>query len=123
MRLLENYRWPGNVRELENYIERAIVTASGDVLTPDDFPPELATGGPKPRTNPVGVGTTIHDMEKWLILTTLESEGNNQTKAADRLGISSRTLRNKLYEYGLKTPGGNGGNGHTGGKHGAEDHE
>jgi DNA-binding NtrC family response regulator len=108
MRLLESYRWPGNVRELENYLERAVVTASSDVLTPEDFPRELATGGPKPRSNPVGVGTTIHDMEKWLILATLEAEGNNQTRAADRLGISSRTLRNKLYEYGLKTPGGNG---------------
>ncbi len=108
IRLLESYRWPGNIRELENYLERAVVTASSDVLTPEDFPAELATGGPKPRTNSVGVGTTIHDMEKWLILATLEAEGNNQTKAADRLGISSRTLRNKLYEYGLKTPGGNG---------------
>lgn len=123
MRLLENYRWPGNVRELENYLERAIVTTSGDVLTAEDFPVELSTGGPKTRSNSVGVGTTIHDMEKWLILSTLEAEGNNQTKAADRLGISSRTLRNKLYEYGLKTPGGNGGNGHTGGKHGAEESE
>lgn len=108
MRVLENYRWPGNIRELENYIERAVVTASGEVLTPDDFPRELTTGGPKPKTNAVGVGTTIHDMEKWLLLATLEAEGNNQTKAADILGISTRTLRNKLYEYGLKTPGGNG---------------
>lgn len=108
MRLLENYRWPGNVRELENYLERAVVTASVDVLSPDDFPRELATGGPKPRTNAVGVGMTIHDMEKWLIISTLEAEGNNQTRAADKLGISSRTLRNKLYEYGIKAPGGNG---------------
>jgi transcriptional regulator with PAS, ATPase and Fis domain len=106
MRLLEQYHWPGNIRELENYIERAVVTASGEVLSPDDFPRELTTGGPKPRTNSVGVGTTIHDMEKWLILATLEAEGNNQTKSADKLGISSRTLRNKLYEYGLKTPAG-----------------
>jgi DNA-binding NtrC family response regulator len=86
------------------------VTASNDVLTPADFPSELASGGQKPRNNTVGVGTTIHDMEKWLIVSTLEAEGNNQTKAADKLGISSRTLRNKLYEYGLKTPGGNGAN-------------
>ncbi len=116
MKLLVTYHWPGNVRELENYLERAIVTASGEVLTPDDFPAELATGGPKPRNAPVGVGSTIHDMEKWLILTTLEAEANNQTRAADRLGISSRTLRNKLYEYGVKTPGGNGGSDRPDGK-------
>jgi DNA-binding NtrC family response regulator len=47
---------------------------------------------------------SIHEMEKHLILATLEAEGNNQTRAADRLGISSRTLRNKLHEYGLKGP-------------------
>jgi transcriptional regulator with PAS, ATPase and Fis domain len=116
MRLLVSYHWPGNVRELENYLERAIVTASGEVLTPDDFPTDLATGGPKPRNAPIGVGSTIHDMEKWLILTTLEAEANNQTRAADKLGISSRTLRNKLYEYGVKTPGGNGGNDRADGK-------
>jgi DNA-binding NtrC family response regulator len=48
---------------------------------------------------------SIHEMEKQLILATLESEGGNQTRAADKLGISSRTLRNKLHEYGLRGPG------------------
>jgi DNA-binding NtrC family response regulator len=104
LRLFEQYAWPGNVRELENFIERAVVVAGNDVLTPDDFPRDLVTGGPRPRGNQIEPGMTVHEMEKQLILATLESEGGNQTKAADHLGISSRTLRNKLYEYGLKVP-------------------
>ena len=104
LRLFEQYSWPGNVRELENFIERAVVIASGDILTPDDFPRELITGGPRPKSATIEAGLSIHEMEKQLILATLEAEGGNQTKAADRLGISSRTLRNKLHEYGLKGP-------------------
>ncbi|MBI5867368.1 MAG: sigma-54-dependent Fis family transcriptional regulator [candidate division Zixibacteria bacterium] len=104
VRLFEQYSWPGNIRELENFIERAVVVASAELLTPDDFPRELVTGGPRPKTNTVEPGMSIHEMEKHLILATLEAEGNNQTKAADRLGISSRTLRNKLHEYGLRGP-------------------
>ncbi len=104
LKLFEQYRWPGNVRELENFIERAIVTASGDTLTPDDFPRELVTGGPRKQSAGLEAGMSIYEMEKQLILATLEAEGGNQTKAADKLGVSSRTLRNKLYEYGLKEP-------------------
>lgn len=105
LRLFEQYSWPGNVRELENFMERAVVITSNEVLTPDDFPRDLVTGGPRAKSNVIQPGMSIHEMEKQLILATLENEGGNQTKAADRLGISSRTLRNKLYEYGLKVPG------------------
>ncbi len=105
LKLFEQYHWPGNVRELENFIERAVVVAGGDVLTPDDFPRELVTGGPRPKVaGGIQAGLSIYEMEKQLILATLDAEGNNQTRAADRLGISSRTLRNKLHEYGLKGP-------------------
>ena len=102
LHLFESYAWPGNVRELENYIERAVVVAPSDTLTPEDFPPELFTGGARRATETIRAGLTIHEMERSLILKTLEEQGGNQTKAADLLGISSRTLRNKLYEYGVK---------------------
>jgi DNA-binding NtrC family response regulator len=102
LRLFEHYIWPGNVRELENYIERAVVVAKSDTLTPDDFPAELFTGGVRRQTETIRSGSTIRDMERSLILKTLEDQGGNQTKAADLLGISTRTLRNKLYEYGVK---------------------
>jgi len=96
------YSWPGNVRELENYIERAVVTAKGKILTPGDFPKELVFGRIKLPSEEIEVGSTIYEAEQRLILKTLKAHGGNRTKAAEILGISTRTLRNKLYEYGLK---------------------
>jgi DNA-binding NtrC family response regulator len=95
------YPWPGNVRELENYIERAVVTSKGKILTPGDFPKEI-TFGTTLTPEAIEVGCSIYEAEKRLILKTLEAEGGNRTKAAEILGISTRTLRNKLQEYGLK---------------------
>jgi DNA-binding NtrC family response regulator len=102
LHLFENYSWPGNVRELENYIERAVVVAKSDTLTPEDFPAELFIGGARNQPETIRSGATIREMERSLILKTLEDQGGNQTRAADLLGISTRTLRNKLYEYGVK---------------------
>lgn len=93
------YFWPGNVRELENFIERAVVTAKGKVLVPDDFPKEIFF---KKELNKLGVGNTLEEVEKSLILKTLEACAGNKTKAAEILRISTRTLRNKLSEYGVK---------------------
>ena len=97
-----SYFWPGNVRELENYIERAVVTAKGKILTPRDFPKELALGRINLPSEEIEVGSTIYEAERKLILKTLKAQGGNRTKAAEILGISTRTLRNKLHEYGLK---------------------
>ncbi len=96
------YSWQGNVRELENYIERAVVTAKGKILTPRDFSRELSFGRIKVSSEKIEVGSTIFEAEKKLILKTLEAQIGNRTKAAEILGISTRTLRNKLHEYGLK---------------------
>ena len=96
------YPWTGNVRELENYIERAVVTSKGKVLTLSDFPKEIAFGKADFTPETIGVGCSIYEAEKRLILKTLEAEGGNRTKASEILGISTRTLRNKLQEYGLK---------------------
>ena len=93
------YFWPGNIRELENFIERAVVTAKGKVLVPDDFPKEIFF---KKESNKLGVGNTLEEVEKSLILNTLEACAGNKTKAAEILRISTRTLRNKLSEYGVK---------------------
>lgn len=95
------YSWPGNVRELENYIERAVVTAKGKILTPRDFPKELSFGKIKLPSGEIEIGSTISEAERKLILKTLTVHGGNRTKTADILGISTRTLRNKLHEYGL----------------------
>ena len=100
--LFLNYDWPGNVRELENYIERALILAKGKTLTVAEFPRELVLRETKTHGENIEVGCSIHEAEKKLILKTLDFQGGNRTKAADVLGISTRTLRNKLQEYGLK---------------------
>ncbi len=99
--LFMEYTWPGNVRELENYIERAVVTAKGRILTPRDFPKELSWGQIRSSSEKIEVGSTIEEAERKLILKTLKAHDGNRTKAAEILGISTRTLRNKLHEYGL----------------------
>lgn len=96
------YSWQGNVRELENYIERAVVTAKGKTLTPRDFPKELTFGRVEMPTGEIEVGSTVYDAERKLILKTLKAQDGNRTRTAEILGISTRTLRNKLHEYGIK---------------------
>ncbi|MEE2659770.1 MAG: sigma-54 dependent transcriptional regulator [Candidatus Latescibacterota bacterium] len=101
LELMMRYNWPGNVRELENYLERAVVVASGTSLTESDFPRKL-TEGPRHIDGDDGlqVGVTVHEMERRLIMKTLGACDGNRTEAAGQLGISTRTLRNKLHEYG-----------------------
>ena len=103
--LLNKYQWRGNVRELENIIERAVLICQGDTIEPanlfmEDSHAAEATG----KENPLGsFRGTIYEMERELIFKTLEETNNNKTKAADILGISIRTLRNKLNEYKEKS--------------------
>jgi DNA-binding NtrC family response regulator len=105
MNLFNNYTWPGNVRELRNTIERAVIVCDGGMIETKHLPPGfghaiLRTGGNDPDAIRMGVGTTVGEAEKMLILKTLESTSNNKTKAAEILGISLKTLHNKLKEYG-----------------------
>jgi two-component system response regulator FlrC len=93
--------WPGNVRELENAIQRAVALACGPAIEPEDLFP-AAIPEPLPRTAPAPGGTTVREMERQLIQQTLENTGGNRTHAARILGISLRTLRNKLNEFGLQ---------------------
>jgi DNA-binding NtrC family response regulator len=102
LRLLLNYHWPGNIRELENYIERAVVLCQGDRISENDLPSYLVLG-PLAQESPAAfeADMSIAELEKVAIINTLERHGGNRTKAAEVLGITSRTLRNKLHEYGL----------------------
>jgi DNA-binding NtrC family response regulator len=99
LRLLMNYHWPGNVRELENLIERAVVTSREETLTEDDFPADLALGPIADDLPSLRVPMKLEEGSKYLILKTLEKFNGNKTKAADALGITTRTIRNKLAEY------------------------
>jgi DNA-binding NtrC family response regulator len=99
------YDWPGNVRELRNLLERAVIVCEGAIIEPKHLPPGFGHASARStisegNTVRVGVGTTVEDAERMLILKTLESTHNNKTRAADILGISLKTLHNKLKEYG-----------------------
>jgi two-component system, response regulator FlrC len=109
---LSLHRWPGNVRELENTIHRAVLLSSGTeigidgILTPDGARLDQARSGPAAHAALAAelvtrslVGRTVADVERDLILETLKHCLGNRTHAANILGISIRTLRNKLNEY------------------------
>jgi len=102
LRLLIRYNWPGNVRELENMIERAVVTTRSDILTDADFPVELAVGDVGSVEDGLRIPMKLEEGSKYLILKTLEKFNGNKTKAAEALGVSPRTIRNKLAEYQLQ---------------------
>jgi two-component system response regulator FlrC len=105
LRRLGAHTWPGNVRELENTIQRAVALAPGPIIEadalslPDDTPVPAASSS---AAADAVSGTTVREMERLLIRRTLEDTGGNRTRAAKMLGISLRTLRNKLNEFGLQ---------------------
>ena len=100
-----NYSWPGNVRELRNSLERAVIVCEAAVVETKHLPPgfgqtTLRTSADDGDAVRLDVGTTVEQAEKLLILKTLEATNNNKTRAAEILGISLKTLHNKLKEYG-----------------------
>jgi len=104
---LMEHDWPGNVRELENTIERAVVMCNESRIEPKHLFLGLDAPGEENRRQknmPLPAGMTLREMEKRLILQTLSEQGGNRTWAAEKLGISVRTLRNKLQEYRVADP-------------------
>jgi DNA-binding NtrC family response regulator len=112
LEVFRNYHWPGNVRELRNVLERAVIIAGEGALTPAHLPrpfglpapPAAGTSGGDSASVTLRVGATVGEAEKALILKTLEHTRNNKTRAAEILGISLKTLHNKLKEYGSAEP-------------------
>ena len=98
--VLKNYEWRGNVRELENVIERTILLHRDEVLLPEHLLIMEKAGGNGKEKGSISKGSSsMKEMEKELILKTLEELRGNRTHAAKSLGISIRTLRNKLSDY------------------------
>ena len=97
MKILEAYPWPGNVRELRNAVEKMCVLSPTGELDVGDIPDEMKSG----RQPTAIMDGTLEEMEKAKILAVLNEVGGNRTKAAERLGISRRTIYRKLEEYGL----------------------
>jgi DNA-binding NtrC family response regulator len=104
LNLFHNYSWPGNVRELRNTLERAVIVCEAGLVETKHLPPgfgqSLRPTVHDPDAVHLGVGTTVEEAEKQLILKTLQATTNNKTRAAEILGISLKTLHNKLKEYG-----------------------
>jgi DNA-binding NtrC family response regulator len=103
---LRNYSWPGNVRELKNVIQRAVLMAKGEELTPDLLPLRMrtldATQTIAPgRPAPIHVGMTLDAVEREFVLMTLAATQGNKKEAAQQLGISRRALYDKLKKHGL----------------------
>jgi DNA-binding NtrC family response regulator len=98
---IEDHSWPGNVRELRNTLERAVILAGDGTLDLENLSPDFGQIPHQDHVDSikVSVGTTVNIAEKQLILKTLTSTQNNKTKAAEILGISVKTLQNKLKEY------------------------
>src|SRR5215831_12280365 len=104
LNLFQGYSWPGNVRELRNTLERAVIVCEGGLVETKHLPPGFGQSVRPVVNDPdavhLGVGTTVEEAEKQLILKTLQATSNNKTRAAEILGISLKTLHNKLKEYG-----------------------
>ena len=97
MYILERYPWPGNIRELRNVIERATILAESEFIEPRHLPPTLISRGEEALpTLTISPGTTVDEAERRLIILTLDHTRNNKTRAAEILGISLKTLHNKL---------------------------
>ncbi len=99
--MLAGYDWPGNIRELRNLIERMVVLAHGKVLDVKDIPVQIRETAVGVREVRADADLTVDEMEKRMIVQALEKTGGNRTRAAEKLGISRRTLHRKLNEYGL----------------------
>ncbi len=106
MKLLTSYSWPGNVRELENAVERAVILSTGEFVTKENLGINAIFPEDKYKIENTetasGNFTTLEEMEKNLILKTLEETGGNKSEAARRLGITRRTLKLKLKKYSDK---------------------
>ena len=102
MNLLLAYDWPGNVRELRNAIEQMVVLARGERLTVRDVPAAIRGGADLTKINVVRAGMTVEDAERQLIVQALKETDGNRTKAAQKIGVSRRTLHRKLKVYGLE---------------------
>jgi DNA-binding NtrC family response regulator len=104
MRMLEQYAWPGNVRELRNVIERATILAPGPFIEAKYLPPVLAEEPPVEQQPQLALspGTTVEEAERRLIMMTLAHTRDNKTRAAEILGISLKTLHNKLNKLRLR---------------------
>ena len=97
--ILQGYAWPGNIRELRNTVERAMILADGEILTEEHLPPEMQPGGAESAALRLPLGLALEKVEKDYILASLQRNAGNKARTAELLGISEKTLYNKLHRY------------------------
>jgi two-component system response regulator HydG len=100
MKLLVEYPWPGNIRELQNVCERLQILADGPVIMANELPENIITPDQEELFEEYNPTVTLHTLEKRYILKALSHFSGNKTQAANALGITIKTLYNKLHEYG-----------------------
>jgi DNA-binding NtrC family response regulator len=103
--MLQQYHWPGNIRELRNAIERAVVICPGESISVLDLPEKIIKTQNEIMHISIPIGSSVEEAEKKLILETLASVGNNKAKAARILGVSRKTLHNKLHSFDWRVEG------------------
>ncbi len=99
MAVLQAYPWPGNIRELRNTVERGMILADGDVIGEEQLPPDMQPSRPEAATLRIPLGLAVDKVEKEYILASLQRNGGNKARTAEALGISEKTLYNKLHRY------------------------
>jgi len=96
-----NYEWPGNVRELENIVERTVIMCRGETISSNDLPSFIGALQRDENGLEMPGATSLREVERVAILRTLRQTGGNRTRAAKILGITRKTLQNKIKEYGI----------------------
>lgn len=99
LQFIEGYDWPGNIRELKHIVQRAVLVCEGDTLLADHLPPRFRKVEQPQNRVYFDVGTPLDDIEREMIVRTLEMTDNNRKEAAELLGISRRSLYNKLKKH------------------------
>ncbi|MDQ3265413.1 MAG: sigma-54 dependent transcriptional regulator [Myxococcota bacterium] len=105
LEVLKGYEWPGNIRELRNAVERAVILCDGELIEKDQLPPDMAGKGPERQAFKVPYGLTLDTIEKEYILGSLQRNGGNKARTAEILGVSEKTLYNKLNRYAAEARG------------------
>ncbi len=99
LEVLKNYDWPGNIRELRNAVERAVILCDAELITGEHLPPDMAGKGPEKQSFRLPFGLPLDTVEKEYILGSLQRNGGNKARTAEILGVSEKTLYNKLNRY------------------------
>jgi two-component system, NtrC family, response regulator HydG len=105
MTVLQGYAWPGNIRELRNTVERAVILCEGDVILREHLPAEMSGAHEETTVLRLPLGLPLKEIEKEYILSSLQRMNHNKSRTAQILGISEKTLYNKLNRYAAQKEG------------------